>query len=72
MKIWLVSFLILFVLVEFYQWFQSLKVPLPFMLVAGAVLAIASNLLGSRWKPFDTPQDSGPPPEETADSDPFA
>lgn len=69
MKIWLVSFLILFVLVEFYQWFQSLRVPLPFMLVAGAALAIASNLLGSRWKPLDNSQDSSPP--QTTDSDPF-
>jgi len=69
MKIWLVSFLILFVLVEFYQWFQSLKVPLPFMLVAGAALAIASNLLGSRWKPLDNSQDSSPP--QRTDSDPF-
>lgn len=69
MKIWLVSFLILFVLVEFYQWFQSLKVPLPFMLVAGAALALVSNLLGSRWKPFDRSPDSSPP--QAPDSDPF-
>lgn len=43
MKVWMISFLFLLGLVEFYQWFQRLTLPLPVLLLGGALLAFASN-----------------------------
>lgn len=43
MKVWIVSFGILLVLAEFYQWVQEITLPLPVFIVGGVVLAIASN-----------------------------
>jgi len=43
MKVWIGSFLFLLGLVEFYQWFQRLRLPLPILLLGGALLAFASN-----------------------------
>lgn len=43
MKVWLVSFFILFALVQFVLWLKNFFVPLPFYILGGACLAIASN-----------------------------
>lgn len=42
MKVWLSCFLGLFAIAELYQWAQNV-VPLPFYILCGAVLAVASN-----------------------------
>ncbi len=47
MKVWATSFIVLFGLVELYQWVQHLHfgvdLPLPVFILGGAALAIASN-----------------------------
>jgi len=43
MRIWIVSFLVLFALVQFYQWAKGFISPLPIYVLGGAFLAIASN-----------------------------
>ncbi len=47
MKIWLISVVVLLLGVEAsqgaYQWFAHLVLPLPVLLLGGAILAIASN-----------------------------
>lgn len=43
MRVWIVSCGILFVGVQVLQWAQEWIVPLPFYIIGGAVLAIASN-----------------------------
>ncbi|MEC4983180.1 MAG: hypothetical protein SAK42_03600 [Oscillatoria sp. PMC 1076.18] len=43
MKVWIVSFFLLFGLAELYQWAKDVTLPLPVFVLAGAFLAIASN-----------------------------
>ncbi len=43
MKIWVVGCVLLFLLVEFYQWAKGFILPLPIYIFAGALLLIASN-----------------------------
>ena len=43
MRVWLVTVVSLFLLVEFYQWVKGFFLPLPVYVLAGAFLAIASN-----------------------------
>lgn len=43
MKVWLVTCLILFTLVQFYEWAKGFILPLPIYVLAGAFLSIASN-----------------------------
>ena len=43
MKVWLSCFLVLFAIAECYQWAQHITIPLPFYILGGAVLAVASN-----------------------------
>ena len=43
MKVWLVSFLILFALFQFVLWVKNFFVPLPFYVLGGACLALVSN-----------------------------
>ncbi|MGC1394385.1 MAG: hypothetical protein WA828_08900 [Coleofasciculaceae cyanobacterium] len=43
MKIWLTCVLVLYGMVEIYQWMKQFSLPLPAFILAGAVLAIASN-----------------------------
>ncbi|PSF34245.1 hypothetical protein C7H19_19135 [Aphanothece hegewaldii CCALA 016] len=43
MRVWLVTCLILFALVQFYEWAKGFILPLPIYVIAGAFLAIASN-----------------------------
>jgi hypothetical protein len=43
MRVWLVSFGLLFVLAEVYQWIEQITLPLPVYMVGGVLLVIASN-----------------------------
>ncbi len=43
MKVWLVSFFVLFAGAELFKWFQGVSVPLPIYVLGGAFLAVASN-----------------------------
>ncbi len=43
MKVWLASFVALFLLAEVYQWAKLFTLPLPIFILGGAFLAIASN-----------------------------
>ncbi|ACK73548.1 hypothetical protein PCC7424_5199 [Gloeothece citriformis PCC 7424] len=43
MRVWLATCIVLFVLVQFYQWVKGFFLPLPIYVLAGAFLAIASN-----------------------------
>jgi len=56
MVFWLCCSLLLFVLVELFDWFQAFALPLPVVILAGVFLAIVSNyerLVGSRLKNLD-------------------
>jgi len=56
MKVWIISFLLLLGLVEFYQWFQRLALPLPILLLGGALLAFVSNSSKATEIPLQPPQ----------------
>ncbi len=43
MRLWISTVLVLFALVQFYQWVKGFMLPLPIYVLAGAFLAIASN-----------------------------
>lgn len=43
MKVWLVSFFLLFALTQFVMWLKNFFLPLPLYIFGGAFLAIASN-----------------------------
>lgn len=43
MRVWITSVLVLFGMVELYQWMKDFTLPLPVFILGGALLAIASN-----------------------------
>jgi hypothetical protein len=43
-RVWLIFVLLIFGLVQIYQWLQTILLPLPIYLLGGAFLSIASNL----------------------------
>ena len=43
MKVWITCVLVLYGMVEAYQWMKHFTLPLPVFILGGAVLAIASN-----------------------------
>ncbi|HEY9667213.1 MAG TPA: hypothetical protein V6C91_10435 [Coleofasciculaceae cyanobacterium] len=43
MRVWITSVLVLFGMVELYQWMKGFTLPLPVFILGGALLAIASN-----------------------------
>jgi len=43
MRVWLISFVLLFGAAELYQWASELTLPMPIFILGGAFLAIASN-----------------------------
>lgn len=64
MKVWATSFIVLFGLVELYQWVRHLHfgvdLPLPVFILGGALLAIASNYDKRAGLPFGfRPEESG-------------
>ena len=44
LNVWLFAVAVIFALVQIYQWLQKVLLPLPVYVMAGAFLAIASNL----------------------------
>lgn len=67
MKIWIVSFAVLFALFELYQWAKEFISPLPFYILGGVFLAASSNYdkgILSFWQQKSTALT----PEETKDS----
>ncbi len=63
LRFWLVCFVLLFVIVEFWQWLQGLSIALPVCLMAGAGLAIVSNLKVSQ--PRSRSDDPSLPPKRS-------
>jgi hypothetical protein len=57
MRVWLVSFVVLFGLAEMYQWAKQFTLPLPVYILGGAFLAIASNLDKRGLLPFQQTED---------------
>ena len=47
MKVWLVSFIVLFVAAQLLLWLKDYFVPFPLYIIGGACLALASNSLKS-------------------------
>lgn len=43
MQVWIVCFVLFFAAAELYQWLQGITLPLPVFVIAGALLAVASN-----------------------------
>ena len=43
MRVWITCFVLVFGMAEFYQWVRDFTIPLPVFILAGAILAIASN-----------------------------
>ncbi|XWK90198.1 MAG: hypothetical protein U7127_09150 [Phormidium sp.] len=43
MRVWFASFLLLFALAQIFKWMKHLSLPLPAFILAGLLLAIASN-----------------------------
>lgn len=62
MRIWLTTFVILFVAVQIFQSLKGFFVPLPLYILAGAFLAIASNYDKGIIPQFKT---KDPPESET-------
>lgn len=43
MQVWIICFVLFFAAAELYQWLQGMTLPLPVFVIAGALLAVASN-----------------------------
>jgi hypothetical protein len=74
MKIWSLSFLLLFGSIEFYQWLRAMEIPLPVYISLGILLAIASNLAQIKRSPFSksSSKSSSPAPSSISESEPRA
>ncbi len=85
MRLWLISFLLLFGTAELFQWVQQVSLPLPIFVLGGAFLAIASNYDKLSNLPFhldyqepeidpkEVSSAASPPiPSASASSSPFA
>ncbi|MBE9013315.1 hypothetical protein IQ250_24260 [Pseudanabaenaceae cyanobacterium LEGE 13415] len=62
----LLCFLVFFALSQFFQWAQEITLPLPFFVLGGALLAIASNFDRRAGFPFNLinpPAPEAPPVE---------
>lgn len=65
MKVWLGSFVVLFALAELWQWVRGMAVPFPVFVVAGTLLAIATNWDKRAAAPFSWWQDPDPKGERS-------
>ncbi|MDJ0673784.1 MAG: hypothetical protein QNJ36_00050 [Calothrix sp. MO_167.B42] len=43
MRVWITCFVVLFVLVQLFDWVKQISLPLPICILGGALLAVASN-----------------------------
>jgi hypothetical protein len=57
MRLWFVCFVALFGIAELFPWLQGIALPLPLMLGAGVLLALASN------NDFPSPKNTLPKPD---------
>jgi hypothetical protein len=65
MQVWLLCVLLFFGAAEFYQWVQGFTLPMPVFVLAGALLAVASNFDKFPSKgatPSSAPQPGAVPP----------
>jgi phosphotransferase system glucose/maltose/N-acetylglucosamine-specific IIC component len=64
MQVWIVCLVLFFGIAEFYQWAKGLSLPVPVLIAAGVLLAIASNLRSastpSTPMPFTAPPAAAP------------
>lgn len=73
MQVWTICVFVVFGIVELYQWFQALTLPLPVYGIAGLILAFASN--ANQWTALldaKTQRSLGSVPPESLTSDPQA
>lgn len=69
MKMWIASVLLVFGMVELYQWMKDVTVPLPAFILGGALLAIASNYRKyAGWSFQQSPPSSTTEPVQTSQS----
>lgn len=69
MQFAIVCFVLFFLLSQVFQWAQEITLPLPFFILAGALLAIASNFDRRAGLPFNlvnSPTPEAPPVEPPA------
>jgi hypothetical protein len=66
MRLWIVSFVLLFAIAQAYDWLQQVSLPLPALGIAGFGLALLSNYgkrLGlTSWRPFTASETAIAPP----------
>lgn len=68
MRLWITSCLVLFGMIELYQWIKHFTLPLPMFILGGALLAIASNYDKlANWSLGNSTTDS-PPTLDSVDS----
>ncbi|HEY9649365.1 MAG TPA: hypothetical protein V6C95_01795 [Coleofasciculaceae cyanobacterium] len=68
MRLWITSCLVLFGMIELYQWIKHFTLPLPMFILGGALLAIASNYDKlANWSLGNSTPDF-PSPPNTVDS----
>jgi hypothetical protein len=70
MQVWVLCFVVFFAATQFYQWVQDVTLPTPVFIVAGALLAIASN--ADRYLAVRQPRPITPnsQPEESSVTEP--
>lgn len=66
MRLWIVSFVLLFAIAQAYDWLQQISLPMSALGIAGFGLAFLSNYgkrLGlASWRPFTAPETAIAPP----------
>lgn len=67
MHVWAVCVLVFFGVAELYQWLEGVTLPMPVLVGAGTLLAIASNSLKLGGLASSPAKSSVPPPEPTID-----
>ncbi|MCU0550710.1 MAG: hypothetical protein MUC48_15285 [Leptolyngbya sp. Prado105] len=66
----LVCFVIFFIFSQVFEWASEVKLPLPFFILAGAILAIASNLDRRAGFPFNLLNTITPSEESSIPTEP--
>ncbi|MDX2229815.1 MAG: hypothetical protein NW220_09270 [Leptolyngbyaceae cyanobacterium bins.349] len=65
MRVWLISFILLFGAAELYQWASELTLPMPIFVLGGVFLAIASNYDKLKNLPFHLDYEEPEPPPKS-------
>jgi hypothetical protein len=69
MRVWLISFLLLFGAAEVFQWLRQMSLPMPIFILGGAFLAIASNYDKLSNLPFHLDYQEPHSPDKTMPGD---